>query len=451
MQDKINIYINEKFYKEKDYASFVLFNTILGIDYDIHLHSEDSYKICFDNSCITLIDTFFSALSENNEYYNNANNIPETIVKHSYPFFDIKDIPIIYGNDSYTFTENTAHLGLDIFASAFFMLSRWEEIAIKDRDKHNRFLEAESLSIKHNFNESPIVNMYADLLWALMQKLGCSAVRKDRKYKLYLTHDIDDFARYDKFGKFIKALGGDLIKRKSLHSFFNTISDYFAIKFNGRLDNYDKFDFLMNASESVNNVSRFYFIPGKVGETDVRFDIDMPKVNSCIENIINKDHVVGIHPSYDTYNNSDMFKQELNRLLDKGCNIKEGRQHYLRFENPSTWNIWEQHSLKTDSSIGFYEHIGFRAGICNEYPVFDVVNRKMLRLIERPLIVMDTALRRISKNSEDAINICTKVFETVSYYKGDFVLLWHNSNLSCNEWKSWDRIYLDVLQIIKDK
>ena len=80
----------------------------------------------------------------------------------------------------------------------------------------------------------------------------------------------------------------------------------------------------------------------------------------------------------------------------------------MRFNIPNTWNIWDRHNLKSDSSIGFYEHIGFRAGTCYEYPVYDVVNRKMLRLTERPLIVMDTALKRIADNGKEAIDALSK-------------------------------------------
>jgi hypothetical protein len=84
-----------------------------------------------------------------------------------------------------------------------------------------------------------------------------------------------------------------------------------------------------------------------------------------------------------------------------------------------------------------------------EYKVFDVIQRKMLNLTERPLIIMDTALKRESKNDKNsALNISFELLNIVKQFNGDFVLLWHNNNLRINEWKGWANVYEDILNKI---
>ena len=87
--------------------------------------------------------------------------------------------------------------------------------------------------------------------------------------------------------------------------------------------------------------------------------------------------------------------------------------------------------MKYDSTLGFAEEGGFRCGTCYEYPVFDIIQRKELELIERPFILMDTSYFKISNLTEE------KWIEEISYFKniirkygGEFTFIWHNSSFT---------------------
>lgn len=443
----LKISIQTKFIKEKQYVIDYILNELLGLEYSIFYCDKPEYKIEFNESTLIFKDSFFSK-TDDIYYYRNIENLPKHIVFQHTEFAPELNLAVLFGNDLIKQTENHLESGNDIFAATFFMLSRWEEIASTKRDKHNRFDERYLYSIENNIAHRPIVNEYAEFLKNVLVYFGCKLTFKTHLYKLFITHDIDDFARYDSPLKFIKALGGDIIKRKSISTLAQTFSDYFSISLGKKKDVYDTFDFLMNVSEKYNNKSRFYFLPGKKGEFDVRFDIEAQKVLNIIQRIIYRKHIVGIHPSYNSYNDEQIFQQEIDRLRIITNELKEGRQHYLRFENPTTWELWEKNQLLIDSSIGFYSNIGFRAGVCTEYPVFNIINREKLRLRERPLIIMDTALRATNSDKEKILESCRSISETVKKYRGDFVILWHNSNLRVNEWKNWDKFYEELIEII---
>ena len=72
-----------------------------------------------------------------------------------------------------------------------------------------------------------------------------------------------------------------------------------------------------------------------------RYRIDEPKCIELISKIKKRGHIIGFHPSYNAYNDSIQFKKEKEKLeYAIGEEIREGRGHYLRFEVPTTWQIW---------------------------------------------------------------------------------------------------------------
>jgi len=109
-----------------------------------------------------------------------------------------------------------------------------------------------------------------------------------------------------------------------------------------------------------------------------------------------------------------------------------GRQHYLRWEAPTTWRIWDELGLTYDSTVGFPYAPGFRAGICYKYPVFDLLERTKLRLIERPLLFMETSMLTPDCSDADAhrlVECIVKYSAICRMHDGDLTILWHNSNL----------------------
>src|SRR5690606_33804702 len=108
-----------------------------------------------------------------------------------------------------------------------------------------------------------------------------------------------------------------------------------------------------------------------------------------------------------------------------------GRQHYLRWEAPTTWQAWNDAGLTYDSTVGYADHAGFRAGTCFEYPTFNLVSRAAMTLIERPLIVMEGTLlgkQYMGLDYSAALEYGLKLRARCLQFGGAFTLLWHNSH-----------------------
>lgn len=359
-------------------------------------------------------------------------------------------VPVIYGAynmklmqaDDHLCNDQEIRLPIDIFGSSFFMLTRYEEYVKPKRDQHDRFPATESLAHQESFLERPIINEYTDLLWACLNKLLPGLKRRERKFQTILSHDVDTpFAQaFSGIPQLMRNCGGDVIIRKSPALAIKRALSWKAIKQGNHIKDINyTFDRIMAISEKHNLNSAFYF---KTSCTDPIYDdeysIGHPYLKQLMSNIHKRGHEIGIHPSYNTYKDEKQTKLEFEKLL-KVCEeeriIQEkwgGRQHFLRWKVPITWSNWSKAGIDYDSTLTYAEHAGFRCGACYEYPVFDLVERKPLPLIEYPLIVMEGSIladTSMGLQGQKALDAMIILKDRCKKYNGNFTLLWHNNAL----------------------
>ncbi len=420
---------------------------LLSLDYQLIIdENESNYRIILPNKKKLLIKDEFFCKVKNNESYLLKENIPNKINYLNSSFCIDNDLPILYGDNKITVDKQQITCYADIFASAFFMLSRWEEFVILKRDEFGRFPEKLSLSYKHKFYHRPIVNEYAELIWNLIEHLDNSIKRKKKKYSVHLTHDIDFLFRYDKAIKFLKAIIGDIVKRKSVKQAIQTIKTYKKTKVDYKQDPYYLFDYLMDAAEKQNLKSSFYIKAQCKNEKDASYDIKNEKLKIILDEIKQRGHKIALHGSINTYKDKKNFTKEKQRLESIiKAKVNENRQHFLIFDVPRTWRILDELNFVEDSSFGFAFDGGFRCGVCDKFTVFDILQRKQLKLKELPIIAMEGAIKKASKTPDEFLNRFRKLADTVKKYNGKFVILWHNNNFKTAEWQKYAGKFVDVI------
>ena len=404
---------------ERKYILDVVFIEFLGLDYQLEVASNDYEIILSNNKKLIIKDKFFNNYPNTLEYLKQE-NIPNSIKE------------------------------LDMFAACFFMLTRWEEYVNKTRDEHNRFPAYASLAYKEGFLDKPIVNELIEEFKQQLLQLDNSLVFKEQEFKLVLTHDVDAIYRWKNLVQVLRVAVGDLIKRKNIKLAFDRVLEYIFIKKGLKKDPFDTFDWLMDVSESVGVKSRFYFMSGGITEHDNRYKIDEEKSLEIIEKIKNRNHIIGIHPSYNAYNNFEQLKKE-KKFLEQMTNQKiiEGREHYLRFEVPTTWQIWEDNRMHLDSTCGYADREGFRCGTGDEFSVFNILTRKKLNLKERALIFMDDNHHSYDNISiEESYQRVKKLIELSKNHHSTITLLFHNSIFINNKKINFRKLYNDILESV---
>ena len=447
------------FKNEREYLISTVFREFLGLEFDTVINSDPVYEIVLpNNNSIFIEDHFFSKFNKATGYLDKQ-NIPLQVSYLVNQFTLEKNIPVIFGIPELEINnleKNNIRCRWDIFADIYFMLTRWEEYVTDDKDEYGRFPEKKALTIRNGIHRRPVVNEAVEMLWNIMKFLGYAGSRKKKNFEAVITHDVDEIIRNKNILKLFRILAGDLVLRKKPSLIFSSAKEYINVRSGKKKDNYDTFDFLMELSEKIGVKSHFFFLsqkiePGKnnlYSNYDYRYNIADQKVVSIIRNIRDRGHSVGIHGSYNSYNNTELLSREINSLKAVAGDICESRQHYLRFSPPVTWEIESQNNIKIDYTLGFAEEIGFRCGICSPYPVFDFLRREPLALVELPLTVMEGAVLFLTKDPDDFYTRICSVINTVKKFEGKFVLLWHTNTFNGFEWDPYQKYYSEIINYL---
>ncbi len=431
---------------ELEWICSVIFTNFLGIDYNTETSTDSNFHLRFNQCTVELPNIFFAIPSIEQP---NQSHFPKTPL-------DVWDsqpsglrmpqveqqIPVIYGasGQQTTITDQYIYIPIDIFGSAYFMLSRFEEAVTQERDTHGRFPACASLAGREGFLNRPIIDEYIEILWAALKHLWPGLERKPRKARLLVSCDVD--SPFDPACRSVYRLGKRLIGRtwreKSFAGISPTIKNHIAV----RQGDYSRdpyrsaIDWIMNVNEKAGNEVAFYFIPK---QTDKKIDNNIslgdPRIRSLLRTIHVRGHEIGLHPGYHTYKHPQAFAESASSLREimEEENIQQhligGRQHYLRWDTPVTARLWEANGLAYDTTLSYAERPGFRCGTCHEYPMYDLGNRKPLKLLQRPLIVMESTIIEGASlgYSEEALELMQRYKRICYQFKGNFTLLWHNS------------------------
>lgn len=453
---KLDLKVNSpaNYIPERRYIFDVLFKEFLGLDYHLELWAEPNVCVSLMNGSdgkeVILLDGLFQTPESD---WLTARALPKCPLRVWHVPDSLADLPlvsqqlpVIYGRtldahlrSYYNEFEGGVTLGLDIFGSAFFMLSRYEELVKPERDEHNRFPSHASLAFREGFLKRPIINEYLEILWGILHRMWPELQRKHRDYRVLPSHDVDVplFTLETNSYRVLRSTTADILLRKDLSLAKQRLGAYVE-SWHGVYDGdpNNTFDFIMDTEEQYGWQSSFYFICGDSPNDGTRYGIDHPWLRTLLCHIHQRGHMIGLHPSYDTYKDEQKTKEEFQRLLSvttlEGIQQDNwgGRQHYLRWENPITWRNWEKAGLAYDSTLGFAEEPGFRSGLCYEYTVYDLSTRQHLNLRERPLVVMDGALFDSPYfPAKDLSNEVIKLSDVCRAFSGDLTLLWHNNCL----------------------
>ena len=448
----IKIYIPNNNILERKYIIDILFGEFLGLDYKLIIDNGElkinDWIIELENANKLIVEDHFFNKYPNNLEYLKEENIPKTIEFGKNDFIVEDNIPIIYGSSAFSLLPSTLICGIDIFASSFFMLTRWEEYVNKNRDNHDRFPAYESLAYKNNFLDRPVVNEYVEMVKNMLLYLGLNQKPRIKNYQLILTHDVDEIVMWRSWKQIFRVALGDVVKRRNIKLAFSRIKEYILIQQGKIKDPFDTFDWLIDKSESIGVKSRFYFMSGGVTEFDNKYKIDDERTIKLINHIKKRGHIVGFHPSYNAYNDTIQFKKE-KEALEKASKskIREGREHYLRFEVPTTWQIWADNGLEVDSTCGYADKEGFRCGTGDEFSVFNILSREKLKLKERPLVYMDDSHYSYHKNidTKKSFKIVESIIHRQKKYHSKTTLLFHNSIFANNFRVNFVTLYEQLL------
>jgi len=351
-----------------------------------------------------------------------------------------------------TFEEKKANINFDLFWNAFYFLSRRNEWLTEKEGKG-----IQSYSYRTNINDEeiwliPIVNHYFKILKEyLVLKFPNLNFGKGEEPILELSHDLD----------YIKKTSSLRIKQSAFR-LFNGFKNGKAkmisngIQFLFTSADYWNFDFWkkLEASFQMNSVFYIYSKAKKQGAKEWLFDPSYDistnqKLRDKIKDLSEQGWRFGLHGSFESAKDFELLKKEKEKLEDSlTIPILKTRQHWLRFFEQETPFIHEQ-LFEEDSTIGWNNRIGFRAGIASKFRPYNHSEQRAFNYFVIPQIIMDSNIFDYGHGKEaEIIQQCkAMILRLAEMTSVHFSISWHPR--TCHKEYTWQHAYKELIQTWK--
>jgi len=165
---------------------------------------------------------------------------------------------------------------------------------------------------------------------------------------------------------------------------------------------------------------------------DITYAAESPGARRIVEAVLAAGHEVGLHGSFETWTHADRFTAQRERLTRITARPVRGvRQHFLRMRPGTTHAAMHAAGFQYDSTCGFADRNGFRAGLADVHPAWQDAARQPVPLDVIPFVWMDRALSKYRGIEDptawvdDALSLARTCREVEGLWDG----IWH-PNLS---------------------
>lgn len=341
-------------------------------------------------------------------------------------------------------------VGFDVFEEVQYLLTRGQP--------------AEFASI-------PTLDLHVSLLRELIVSCGVPLVEilptpAEHRFIVCLTHDIDHpRVRYHKcdhtmFGFLYRALIGSVVNfcraRRSLRQVaFNWKAAFsLPLVFAGLAkDFWNQLDRYLALEKDL--ASTFFVIPTKghagidsEGRTNRKraSRYAVADIADDLKKLLSVNREIAVH-GVDAWRDSTKGRDERERIQKITGTAETGiRMHWLYFDSQAP-SALEKAGFSYDSTVGYNEAIGYRAGTAQvfKHPNVD-------RLLELPLHIMDTALfypSYMNLSDDEARAAMLSLIENVTRFGGVLTINWHDRSLGPE--RLWADAYVTLLRDLRDR
>jgi hypothetical protein len=187
----------------------------------------------------------------------------------------------------------------------------------------------------------------------------------------------------------------------------------------------------------------FFLVAKETGKYDKNIDVANPEYQQLVQSLSSK-YAIGLHPSWASGDIPSLLTKEkatLEQITNRG--ITSSRQHYIRFDLPSTYRRLLALGLTNDYSMGYGSINGFRASIAASYYWYDLKNEEKTKLLIHPFCFMDANSYYEQKlPPEAAFEELMQYYTIVKLVKGTMITIWHNNFLgTAEEFAGWKQVY----------
>jgi hypothetical protein len=335
----------------------------------------------------------------------------------------------------------------DELAEAFFHLARLEELD-GPRDAHGRFPASASS-----------LDPLDPPLERLRRKLGLEPPRwGGARFAVALSHDVDIPWRWTRQGMRGAARQlKDAVRGRDGGEALRNARGLAGIplhKLRGTDPNFC-FERIVEIERARGAESVFFVLAGfKVPQDGPAREAYAALLPRVVETLLELAAEIGVHASYSAAFDESEVAVEKAELELLGAAPSGQRYHYLRVDPHANLAPLPGLGLRYDTTLGFPDAPGFRAGIAQPFRPWDLVADRPLDLVEIPLAAMDVTLgeeRYLGLSVRDAELRLLALLDDAAEHGGGFSVLWHTDRFDPGTARGWDRLYLRFLDAVRER
>lgn len=350
---------------------------------------------------------------------------------------------------AFFYTGKDSFFGFDLFAMSFFMLTRYEEYhAAAKTDRLGRFSSQESCIHRMISPEKPLVDIW---IWKFRSRIGEHfpqiKIERRAEFNFVSTLDIDRVWAFAHRGV-INLLGG--IAKDAMTFNLLSMKDRVYANFFPQKDPFFTFNYVSEIHEKY-SLKPTYFILAARKRTalDENISLRHTAMKKCVKEL-SRHFEIGLHPSMRSHEDLSILQSEKSDLeLLTAKKMISARYHYLKIDFPGSYRKLIAAGMLRDYSMGYHDHVGFRAGTAYVFQWFDLESNTITPLSVHPLTIMDMSLKKYhSADVTTAYETANRLVNQVKKTGGQFQLLWHNSSFyHANGWEGWKELYESILAL----
>lgn len=351
----------------------------------------------------------------------------------------------------------------DLPAATLFTLCQVGETQQRHLDVHSRSTAEMSVAVRDGFLDRPIVDEWGLALGQAIEALVPAWRPKERRLRAKISHDVDEVGLRPRLWPIHR--NGDAapwartgwmtlpfdLRRAIKFSFehcnpFRGAAQLLKTLAPSQPSCLGLVEKAVSASLERGLDSAVYWKASRLGPFDSGYDPRCDRIRAVIHWLRERRVENGVHPGYRTFRCPEELRVEVQILRTLlGEQPLGGRQHYLRW-CPETWIDWENCGLAYDSTVGYADQVGFRAGTCIPYRPWLLSLDREARLLEIPLLVMDTSLRDSMRlRGDELLSVVSRLINRCRAVGGVFTLLCHNTTLRDTTFVRQHEQILDML------
>jgi hypothetical protein len=336
----------------------------------------------------------------------------------------------------------------DPIAEAFYDLARIEELGAR-RDEHGRFTALRSS-----------LDLLDPPLERLRRGLGAPPPAWDgATFVVALTHDVDSVRRWTRIG--LRGAAARLkadataVRGRSAAREAKALALAPLHKLRGTDPNW-RFEEIVRETRRRDASGCTFFVLGGHGDPH---DGAAPEVYQrlrprLVELLRALDAEIGLHGSYRSARDPALLADEKRCLERLGAHVVGQRYHYLRVDPHRNLEAVADARLRYDSTLGFSDSIGFRAGIARPFHPWDLEIDEPLDIVELPLAVMDVTLaepRYLGLAPRAAWPQLERLLDWAASNHAGFAVLWHPDRFDPMTAGGWDRLYFRLVDAVNER